>query len=313
MLEQLSQQTVRTKLFVLLLIALASVFLFSMLSLLLVQPLFNMSIAEAANAIYHPEDKLAINALKFMQLINAISLFIIPPIIFAFLVTNNKLHYFNLHKGGPYIIYLIIPAIMIGGMPLINFLAEINSQLKFPAWLAGVEHWMKSSEESAERITKAFLAVEDIKGLVYNLLLIAVIPAIGEELLFRGLLQRLFCEGTNSKHWGIWIAAILFSALHMQFYGFLPRMLMGVLFGYMLIWSGSLWAPIFGHLMNNGVAVLAFYFIQQGTISPEIEHIGEGEGQVLQVLISAVLVFSLLWFYYNLSKTSHNSLKPESQ
>ncbi|HET6243759.1 MAG: CPBP family intramembrane metalloprotease [Bacteroidetes bacterium] len=300
--KKLSEETVMTKLFVLLLIAFGSLFVFSFLAVLLIEPIFGVNIAEATSLVIAQENHLALNALKFMQLLNAIGIFIVPPIVFVMLVTNNKLKYLNLNTAGPSpILYLIIPAIMLGGMPLINFMAEINNYLQFPEWLSGVEKWMKASEESAKQITTAFLQVDNIQGLLYNVLLIAVIPAVGEELLFRGVLQRLINQGTNSKHWGIWIAAFLFSALHMQFYGFLPRFVMGAAFGYMLVWSGSLWTPIFAHFVNNGAAVLVSYLIYQRSITPEIEHIGEGEGQALQVATSAIVVFALLWLFYSIS------------
>ena len=104
----------------------------------------------------------------------------------------------------------------------------------------GIEKWMKDAEESAAEITKAFLDVKTIPGLVFNVFMIAFLPAVGEELLFRGIIQRIFTDMTKSHHWGIWISAILFSAMHFQFYGFVPRVLLGALFGYLLVWSGSI-------------------------------------------------------------------------
>ena len=94
--------------------------------------------------------------------------------------------------------------------------------------------------------------MNSISSLLINMVMIGVIPAIGEEFLFRGALQKIFSEWTKNKHLGIWISAILFSAMHLQFYGFIPRMLLGALFGYTLLWTGSLWIPIFGHFVNNG-------------------------------------------------------------
>ncbi|MDQ3191984.1 MAG: CPBP family intramembrane metalloprotease [Bacteroidota bacterium] len=312
--NMLSDLPVMTKLLVLLLIAMGSLFVFSFLAMILIEPLFGVSVAEAQALITEQGNQVGVNALKFIQLLNAIGIFIIPPLVFVFLVTRNRLKYLNLDNPGPLIIYLIIPALMIGALPFINFLAELNSQIQLPEWLSGIEKWMKVTEESARKITEAFLQVENLQGLMYNILLIAVIPAVGEELLFRGVLQRLFIEGTNNKHLGIWIAAILFSALHMQFLGFIPRLVMGAAFGYMLVWSGSLWAPIFAHFVNNGFAVVITYLVHKKTITPEIEHIGEGEGQALQIITSAIVVFALLWFFYSINKrhkTENNFLSSD--
>jgi uncharacterized protein len=298
----LKGQPVSIKLLVLLLIVMVSLFVFSMAAVALIPVVFGMTLAEALAVLSHPDDPKSINALKFMQLFNAIGVFIVPPIIFVLLATKEKLKYLWLNKSGNPLLYLLVPAIMIGALPMINFLAEINKLMSLPEFLSGLENWMKEAEASAERVTKAFLQVNTIEGLLYNLLLIAIIPAVGEELLFRGVIQKLLIKGTNNIHWGIWIAAILFSALHMQFYGFLPRTVMGALLGYLMVWGGSLWLPIFAHFVNNGSAVVASFLIHKGILSPDIENIGEGDGAMVSVIISAVLVFPLLWFYHHISK-----------
>src|SRR5690606_35280112 len=111
------------------------------------------------------------------QFINAVSIFIIPPLVFAYLVTKNKSGYFKMDRLGPFIIYLIIPAVMVTAMPLINFMAELNQNVQLPEFLAGVERWMQTTEERAERVTKVFLKMDDVSGLMVNLLIIAIIPA----------------------------------------------------------------------------------------------------------------------------------------
>jgi hypothetical protein len=139
---------------------------------------------------------------------------------------------------------------------------------------------------------------------VFNLVLVAIIPAIGEELVFRGVLQKLFGEWTKNKFMGIWISAILFSAMHLQFYGFIPRMLLGALLGYSLLWTGSIWIPILGHFVNNAFAVLLTYLEQRGKISSSIETLGTSSDTRQVVLVSFVLVIILL---FGLKKMSQNS------
>ncbi len=90
---------------------------------------------------------------------------------------------------------------------------------------------------------------------------------------------------------GIWVSAILFSALHMQFYGFFPRMLLGAFFGYLLLWSGSLWLPIIAHFVNNCVAVIFYYLKFNGIKVVDIEIIGTGETLWLGILSGIVCVF----------------------
>jgi membrane protease YdiL (CAAX protease family) len=135
--------------------------------------------------------------------------------------------------------------------------------MKLPAFLASVENWMKYKEMEAEILTKSLLVMKSYENLFINLLIIAVIPAIGEELIFRGCIQRIISRGTNNYHIGIWGAALLFSAIHLQFYGFLPRLLLGALFGYIYVYTRSIIAPILAHFYNNGVAVISAFILQR--------------------------------------------------
>ncbi|MDX1283818.1 MAG: CPBP family intramembrane glutamic endopeptidase, partial [Draconibacterium sp.] len=164
----------------------------------------------------------------------------------------------------------------------------------FPSWLAGVENWMKEAEENAAAITEAFLNVKTIPGLAFNIFMIAFLPAIGEELLFRGVIQKIFTNMTRNHHLGIWISAMLFSALHMQFYGFVPRVLLGALFGYLLVWSGSMWLPILGHFLNNAFAVIAMFFIENNMLNPEYEDIGSTTESYYLAALSLGLTFVFL-------------------
>jgi len=184
--------------------------------------------------------------------------------------------------------------ITIFALPFINFTGELNSRMELPQWLSGVESWMKNAEENVALLTEAFLKVDTTWELIFNLFMIAFLPAIGEELLFRGVIQKIFTGWTKNHHWGIWITAILFSALHIQFYGFIPRMLLGVLFGYLLIWSGSIWLPVIAHFVNNGFAVLAIHFINKNLLDPKVENIGSTPDSYYTALISFVMVCVLL-------------------
>jgi hypothetical protein len=158
-----------------------------------------------------------------------------------------------------------------------------------------VESWMKNAEENAAELTEAFLNVKTIPGLAFNLFMIAFLPAIGEELLFRGFIQKIFTNLTKNHHWGIWISAILFSALHIQFYGFIPRVFLGALFGYMLVWSGSMWLPIIGHFLNNGIAVIAYFLINKNLLNANVENIGSTSNSYYLAAISMVLVITFMW------------------
>ena len=172
---------------------------------------------------------------------------------------------------------------------------NLNGNMQLPEILKGVEEWMRSSEDRAAELTKAFLQMDNLNDLLYNLFLIAVLPAIGEELIFRGIIQRSINESNKNYHWGVWISAILFSALHMQFYGFIPRLFLGAFFGYLYVWTKTLWAPIFAHFLNNGMAVLLTYIYGHETIEKEIDQLGTTE-DTYGYLAFAVVVFTSFLF-----------------
>ena len=219
---------------------------------------------------------LSVNALKWTQLIQTVAIFLLPPLCMAYLWNQEPLEWLKL-KGerrkvkGEFICAI---AIMLVALPAINLLSNWNEQMTLPAFLEPLEQWMKMSEEKAKVLTEQFLCVNTFDGLIINILLMALLPAVAEELTFRGVLQNLFTPSTNSfapltgrsgrgSHLAIWCSAILFSAIHMQFYGFIPRMLMGALFGYILVWTGSLWLPILMHFTNNAMAVLLYFVAQR--------------------------------------------------
>jgi hypothetical protein len=241
----------------------------------------------AIDEMNNPE---SIRILKYFQVVQSIGVFIVPPFILGWLYHGKIAEYLNLNKKINFASVLLVLVLSFSASPFINFIGEINANMQFPAWLSGVENWMKNAENKAAEITEAFLKVESTGGLIFNIFMIAFLPSIGEELLFRGVIQRIFTNWTRNYHWGIWISALLFSALHMQFYGFIPRMFLGVLFGYLLVWSGSMWLPIIAHFINNAVAVVAMYLIDKELLSPEIEEIGTTSDSYYMAAVSLLLI-----------------------
>jgi hypothetical protein len=232
----------------------------------------------------------SIRILKYFQVIQSIGIFIIPPFILGWLFHGKIIEYLSLNKPVNFSSVVLVLVLSFAASPFVNLIGEINANMQLPDWLSGVENWMKNTEDKAAEITEAFLKVETVGGLAFNIFMIAFLPAIGEELLFRGVIQRIFTNWTRNYHWGIWISALLFSALHLQFYGFIPRMFLGVLFGYLLVLSGSMWLPIIAHFINNAVAVVAMYMIDKELLSPEIEEIGSTADSYYMAVISIVLI-----------------------
>lgn len=266
--------------------------LFSLLAGLMVMLFFGVDL-QSFGDYSNPQ---AIEGLKFFQLLSAIGVFIVPPILFGWIVYRKPIASLSLKTFSTPINWLLVLASMVVTMPFMTWLVEFNEQLILPDFLAPLENWMKQSEQSAEALTKVFLTFNGVGSFVYILLIVAIVPAVGEELLFRGVLQKIMVSWFKNYHVAIWVTAILFSALHMQFYGFLPRMLLGALFGYVFYWSGSLWLPILGHFINNGSVVALSYLYPEVMENTEIT-LFDSEINWIASIVSAVLMVVLMLFF----------------
>jgi uncharacterized protein len=171
---------------------------------------------------------------------------------------------------------------------------------------------MKMMEEEAAQLTKLFLESRSTGVLIINFMIIAILPAIGEELLFRGVIQRLLGEWTKNVHIGIFLAAFIFSFIHFQFYGFVPRLLLGLYFGYLMFWSGSIWVPVIAHLVNNGMAVIYYHFAELPAGETMLDTAGTETGNYL-VYISAFLTCLVIGLIYMHEKGGSLSIRNSSR
>ena len=265
--------------------------------------IFLLSIPAMGSIALFPQP-VTTEALKWVQLIQTAALFLLPPFLMAFLWTKQPLEWLKLKSEtrgyGLWAIFLMLIA-----LPAINLVGYFNQQMSLPAFLEPLEQWMKTAEANAAHLTEQFLSVTTFDGLIINILLMALLPAVAEELTFRGVLQRLIQTQTNEAinregkrvHLAIWCTAILFSAIHMQFYGFLPRMLMGALFGYALVWTGSLWIPILMHFTNNAMAVILYFLaIRSGWDLDKVDTIGTNDTLWLGVVSLVLTIIGIYAF-----------------
>ena len=254
------------------------------------------SLLFGASSLTDLQNENTIFSLKFLQAWSSVGIFIVPPFLFAYL-SGNSLSFKSVSRQQ----LMLTAVIMFFAMPLINGLSLWNEQLHLPGFLESIEAWMRAAEAKAMAITEAFLAVNTPLGLAVNILIIAIIPALGEELLFRGVVQKELSKWSGKVHLSIWITAFLFSAIHLQFLGFFPRFLIGGLLGYMFYWSGSIWLPILAHFVNNAVAVILYYMVAKGRLAADVETIGVNEGQMSMLLISFLSVGLLLYLLREIS------------
>jgi membrane protease YdiL (CAAX protease family) len=143
--------------------------------------------------------------------------------------------------------------------PITSFTGELNSGLHLPEWFSEVEKWMIEKEDKAAGLIDLLISSDNFWSMMLNLLVLAVIPAIGEELIFRGVFQKIGYKLFKSVNVSIWITAFIFSTIHFQFFGFIPRFILGLVFGYLFLWSGTLWLPVISHFVNNAVPVIGAY------------------------------------------------------
>lgn len=237
----------------------------------------------------------SITALYILQVVTMTIPIFLAPVIFGYWVAKAPAEYIKPTIRIPWMLFVIAFFVMLISSPLIEFFSNINQQMVLPKWLSGLEQWMKESEESARRITTAILNMQTIWDCIKNVLLIGLLTAIAEEFLFRGGMQTILQKWTKNTHIAIWVTAAIFSAFHMEFYGFLPRMLLGGLFGYFVAWSGSIWPAVWGHFLNNGSAVIITYLYQKKHIklNPDDTNVFSW----WQYIFSLIIIIILLLVY----------------
>lgn len=233
-------------------------------------------------------------SLKWLQVIQSVCVFILPCITCSYLWADQPWKWLRLTSLPHFWPIILTVLLFICGIPFINLLSHLNEQLRLPEFMADIEAWMQASEANAGNLTEQFLQDSTFAGLLFNLFVMAICPALSEEVLFRGTLQPLLGEKRH-PHIAIWSTAILFSATHMQFYGFIPRMLLGAMLGYSVFWSGSLWLGIIGHAVNNGMAVVSYFMANRKHYDTNyMDQIGTGDSLWLGI-VSGICVGALLY------------------
>ena len=184
-------------------------------------------------------------------------------------------------------------AIMFTAIPLIDVLTAWNESIVLGGSFAKTEAWMRNMQQHNDALMQKMLAVDSFGGLLFNLIAIALIPSIGEELTFRSVLQQFLVKKTRNAHVGILITAFIFSAIHLQFYGFLPRLLLGLFLGYLFYATGSIWTSMLMHFVNNGSAVIMYYIATKNGLDIDIERMGYSTHPMVLTTSFAVTIILL--------------------
>ena len=260
------------------------------LAALLILGLIIGSVIGVIYPIVSGQDVMSLNSLRFMQISSQIFTFVLPPILYAMLIKENPKESLGI-KSVSYHWFIIGFVMMYAILPLNNVFAEWNAGLKLPESMSRIEEIIKEMYESSAVVLEKLVNVNTFGGFVINLIMIAGLAALGEELLFRSIIQTSLIKTCKNAHVGIIIASAIFSFIHFDFYAFIPRLVLGMLLGYMFYYSRSIWVSIFMHFVNNATAVVIYYLNNIGVTNIDVETFGQT--QLLPLLISIALMIIL--------------------
>lgn len=236
--------------------------------------------------------------LRISQISSQILTFILPPILYACITKEKPMKYLGFNNIPLWSLLGI--TLIFSIMPLNSVLAEWNSNVKLPESMAALDEIIKSLSKLMQETLEKMVNVSDISGLIINLIMIAGLAAFGEELLFRSVLQSFLVKKCKNAHIGILITSIIFSLIHFDIYGFLPRLVLGLILGYMFYYSKSIWVPMIMHFINNGTAVVIYYLNDIGVTNIDVETFGETK--LLPLILSIIATVAIFYFTIH----SHN-------
>ena len=231
--------------------------------------------------------------MRIATVVQDIFMLILPALVTALIVTRQPVRLLALAPMPTGRMTLLAIVVMLVASPAMSWIIRLNASLHLPESMAEIEAALRAMEDAAEGTVQMMLGAHTPGNLIMNVLIIGVMAGFSEELFFRGALQRLLGTTRMSRNAAVWVAAIVFSAVHFQFFGFVPRMLLGVFFGYLLVWSGSVWLPMLIHTLNNTLFVVLQHFTGSG--DPQLGEAGEGTAAVV---MSVLLTAAGIWLLY---------------
>jgi membrane protease YdiL (CAAX protease family) len=251
-------------------VCMLGLFVFSAAGLLLAIPITGASFDKLSTIATQPQNiPNARLGLLVMQAVTAFGSFVVAP--WVYIKAKQANFEWNRFNNNTIQSFRVVLAIGIFMMPALAYIVEWNENWSFPTYLATFEQWAKAKEEELKMLTKFLSSFDGWGEFAVGFLVISIMAGFTEEFFFRGILQPRLIIFFGNEHAGIWAAGLIFSIIHLQFYGLVPRMLLGVLFGYYYYWSGNLWLAIFGHSLNNGLSVIAMYLNHTGTVDVDLD------------------------------------------
>lgn len=239
--------------------------------------------------------------LRISALAQDVIAFIIPAVIAAVFSTRRPAELLCLMSKPKVSVLMFVLICAFVSVPAQEAVIYWNYNIELPESMAAFAETMRNLEQQATNTMMMILDNPSVASLILNILIIGIAAAVAEELFFRGCFQRFLTTAGISPHVAIWLVAICFSAMHLQFYGFVPRMLLGAYFGYLLLWTGSIYVPMTAHMLNNILYVVASWIQVRNGASDTITAAPQ-MWSTTATAASVLLTAAVLFFIYRLSR-----------
>ncbi|MCM1349464.1 MAG: CPBP family intramembrane metalloprotease [Firmicutes bacterium] len=239
---------------------------------------------------------------SIVTVVQDIFVFIVPALVAALLSTRRpaELLGIDVRPGAAAVIVALL--CLLCSIPAMNMVVDWNANVELPRGLGEMANWMRAMEESANNTLKVLFGNGSVMNLIMALLVVGVFAGFSEELLFRGAIQRMMITANVNAHVAIWVTAFIFSAVHLQFFGFVPRLLLGAMFGYMAWWSGSVWLSVAAHVTNNALAATSMWLTARGATDGMLELNKCGTESPLLVVTSVIVTATMLAILYKITR-----------
>jgi len=294
-----------------LMIILASWLVFQLLSILSGALIFDVGLKDIQTVMNDYENPVSIAYQKYIQSIISTGMFIIGPLIIAMALSSDIRKYLKINFYPGHTVTFLVCLLMVLSLPMNNFFTYLNNLIDLNEVFPSAQEYMEDMEVRAEGLFERFLSVSGIWPLLVNIFVVAVVPAVGEEVLFRGVLQNIFIRWTKNTFLGVLITSLAFALLHFQFLSVLPRFVLGMVLGYIFVWTRSLWMPIIAHFVNNAFAVVYYYFMYNGSLGDRLENMGKPYNDPAYAFLSAVIILILLFVIRIIMKDKKSQIRSE--
>jgi len=245
------------------------------------------------------------NAMMILQGTVHFFSYLLPALLYWVFIEKRTLQNLGSREIPELKIWLLALASVLIFIPLNSKFIEWNAAMKLPDAFSGLEVWMREKEDKLAVLTDFLTSYNKFSQLLIALFVVVLLPALGEEALFRGIIQKKLFQQWGNFHLAIWVSAAIFSAIHFQFYGFLPRMLLGALFGYLYYWTGSLWIAILAHFLNNGFVLVMVYLYNIKTLDVNIE---ETKSMPLPIVLASLVLTAIVLFIIKNASLKHKTI-----